>query len=692
MTTPSGAAPAIPPIFVSHSHHDNTFCRPFVAHLRSVLALPGATQLFYDERALHAGDDWIKIIQREVVARPLFIVILTANSVAAPYVEQETNLAIRLTTGNPARRIFGLLVEPCDPAQLAPLLLNYQLVDMVKRGYDAAFDDLVAAIRAAAEGQFAAPGDAPRYPAPTPSMSPAAPDPRMVRGRALAEEAREALAQGLLADAIAKADAALERFDAVGNQATPGERADVLATLAGACGRAGQWQRALDAATRGRQEDPDRLDFYLVQAAAQRELNQPDQAQRTLDQARAVVPLNDVTQRRRLLAAQRALDTAQQQWTRALAALEEEQRLAPNDPALPPVRLDLLERAGQRDAALTLARQLTGMPGASAAQWLARARLARQTTDGEQADQEVAAALDAAARRAPTDPAITQARKDLFPPPIPPDRFPPRFAGLGFTPRTLTHAGKPVEVILPPLCAVPAGPFLMGSDPKQDRDTQDREKPRHEVQVAAFQIARFPVTVAEYACFVRDGHAAPDKGTYQPITWQEQLNRLDHPVVCVSWRDAVAYVAWLAQLTGQPWRLPTEAEWEKAARYDPATRASRVYPWGDAFDQSRANTSGSGRNGTTPVDSYPGGASPCGAQDMAGNVWEWTSSLYQQYPYNASDGRERVDSTGSRVLRGGSWNRDPAVSRAACRGDGVPTYAHGYLGARLVVARAAPGS
>jgi formylglycine-generating enzyme required for sulfatase activity len=162
--------------------------------------------------------------------------------------------------------------------------------------------------------------------------------------------------------------------------------------------------------------------------------------------------------------------------------------------------------------------------------------------------------------------------------------------------------------------------------------------------------------------------------------------------VDVSWRDAVAYAAWLAQLTGQPWRLPTEAEWEKAARYDPATRASRVYPWGDTFDQSRANTSGSGRGTTTPVDSYPGGASPCGAQDMAGNVWEWTSSLYKNYPYNVGDGRERADATDNRVLRGGSWLNDPASSRAAYRLDDDPSLAGADVGFRVVVARAAPGS
>jgi formylglycine-generating enzyme required for sulfatase activity len=168
----------------------------------------------------------------------------------------------------------------------------------------------------------------------------------------------------------------------------------------------------------------------------------------------------------------------------------------------------------------------------------------------------------------------------------------------------------------------------MGSDPKRDSQAEDCEKPQHRVTPAAFQIGRYPVTVAEYACFVRAGHAAPQRGTYRPITWDDQLKRLDHPVVCVTWHDAVAYAAWLAKLTGQSWRLPTEAEWEKAAR----GTDGRIYPWGDAFDKARCNVSESGIGTTTPVGSYPNGASPYGAQDMAGSVWEWASSLFKPYP------------------------------------------------------------
>jgi formylglycine-generating enzyme required for sulfatase activity len=134
-------------------------------------------------------------------------------------------------------------------------------------------------------------------------------------------------------------------------------------------------------------------------------------------------------------------------------------------------------------------------------------------------------------------------------------------------------------------------------------------------------------------------------------------------VVCVSWKDALAYVRWLAKVTGQGWRLPSEAEWEKAAR----GADGRIYPWGDAFDKVRCNTALVGIGTTTAVGSYPGGESPYHAQDMAGNVWEWTSSLYQQYPYRKNDGRENHNSTENRTLRGGSWGGTSRLARVAYR-------------------------
>lgn len=214
----------------------------------------------------------------------------------------------------------------------------------------------------------------------------------------------------------------------------------------------------------------------------------------------------------------------------------------------------------------------------------------------------------------------------------------------------------------------------MGSDKRHDPQAYNEEQPQHTVTLLAYQIARFPVTVAEYACFVRAGHA-------QPGDWQTQLDKLDHPVVSVSWYDAVAYAFWLARLTGQRWCLPAEAEWEKAAR----GTDGRLYPWGDTFDRGRANTRESGKGATTPVGAYPNGASPAGAQDMAGNVWEWSNSVFKPYPYRRNDGRELQKSTENCVLRGGSWNGDSVGACAAYRVRSLPVDFNESIGVRVAL-------
>ncbi len=290
---------------------------------------------------------------------------------------------------------------------------------------------------------------------------------------------------------------------------------------------------------------------------------------------------------------------------------------------------------------------------------------------------------------------------DPLPPPPPPDTLPPLgpapvpansapahhltpkpYYDLGF--RGYTIGG--VECILPPICPVSAGVFTMGSDKSRDKDADDDETPQYPVEVDAFAIGQHPVTVAEYACAVRAKAVREPEKSWDDVDWATQQAHPDHPVVCVSWNDTVAYCAWLAKLTSQPWRLPTEAEWEKAAR----GTDGRIYPWGDTFDKARCNTSESGIGRTTPVGRYPTGESPYHVQDMAGNVWEWTSSLLQPYPYRKNDGRENPDSTDNRVLRGGSWDVGSQYTRAAYR-DGSRWVSFDDSGG-FRLARAAAGS
>jgi formylglycine-generating enzyme required for sulfatase activity len=220
-----------------------------------------------------------------------------------------------------------------------------------------------------------------------------------------------------------------------------------------------------------------------------------------------------------------------------------------------------------------------------------------------------------------------------------------------------------MNVIIPPVCAVSAGPFPMGSDRSRDSMAEDAELPSHIVQLPVFQITQFPVTVAEYACAVYAGAVSLPVES-NGITWERQLATPDHPVRCVLWQDAQAYAHWLTKVSGIAWRLPSEAEWEKAAR----GTDGRIFPWGDEWDQRKANTSGSGYKYTTPVGSFVGDESPYGVRDMAGNVFEWCSSIFASYPYEPTFERENLgEKTNKRVIRGGTWGLRETYARSAAR-------------------------
>jgi formylglycine-generating enzyme required for sulfatase activity len=162
--------------------------------------------------------------------------------------------------------------------------------------------------------------------------------------------------------------------------------------------------------------------------------------------------------------------------------------------------------------------------------------------------------------------------------------------------------------------------------------------------------------------------------------WGSAAKRANHPVTQVSWDDAVAFCRWVSQITGVEVRLPTEAEWEKAAR----GTDGRLYPWGDDLpDATRCNFNLNVKD-TTPVGRYsPFGDNPYGCADMAGNVWEWTSSLYEPYPYRSDDGREELTSRASRSLRGGGFFSNAAYVRCACRAGPAPDVRNNAYGFRV---------
>jgi formylglycine-generating enzyme required for sulfatase activity len=229
------------------------------------------------------------------------------------------------------------------------------------------------------------------------------------------------------------------------------------------------------------------------------------------------------------------------------------------------------------------------------------------------------------------------------------------------------------QLFEPEMVLIPAGEFLMGSDPRKDKGAQKDEQPQHRLYLPDYYMAKTPVTNAQYLAFVQAaGHRPP-----KPSQGKEE-----HPVDFVSWRDAMAYCRWLAGITGRAYRLPSEAEWEKAAR----GTNGRIYPWGDEWDAKRCNSIEGGVGGTTTVGSYPQGASPYGLLDMAGNVREWCHSLYRPYPYNAEDGREDAEAKGERVLRGGAFHLNARYMRCAFHDRYGPDFRIDTFGFRVILA------
>ena len=230
------------------------------------------------------------------------------------------------------------------------------------------------------------------------------------------------------------------------------------------------------------------------------------------------------------------------------------------------------------------------------------------------------------------------------------------------------------------LVYVPAGEFQMGSE-----DGSDDEKPIHTVYLGAFWIDQTEVTNAMYARCMESGKCNPPSSTKSSTrdSYYGNPDYDDYPVIYVSWNDAVAYCEWAGR------RLPTEAEWEKAARWDENAQAQRVYPWGNSIDVGYVNYSPYVGD-TTPVGSYENGASFHGAYDMAGNVWEWTSSVYRSYPYSATDGRDYLTASGDRVLRGGAWNSFYNGVRSANRSRYGSSSTSDSVGFRCASSAAAP--
>lgn len=273
---------------------------------------------------------------------------------------------------------------------------------------------------------------------------------------------------------------------------------------------------------------------------------------------------------------------------------------------------------------------------------------------------------------------------------------------------TVSILDKPIRM---ELVRIPAGEFLMGSDPTTDKDAYDDEGPQHAVYLSDFYIARTPVTNTQFAVFSeaqgyqttaeREGFGWVWVGSkwerVKGANWRNPggpetdiAGKEEHPVVQVSWHDAVAFCSWLSEVTGRPFRLPTEAEWEKAARGSTTgTGRGHLYPWGDALPSDKLCNFNTRVGSTTPVDAYLQGATPdTGMLDLAGNVWEWLADWYDADFYTNSPARNPVGPTSGqyRVLRGGSWNNSQRNIRAAVRYRRYPDLRNSNIGFRCACA------
>jgi ribose/xylose/arabinose/galactoside ABC-type transport system permease subunit/formylglycine-generating enzyme required for sulfatase activity len=269
-------------------------------------------------------------------------------------------------------------------------------------------------------------------------------------------------------------------------------------------------------------------------------------------------------------------------------------------------------------------------------------------------------------------PAATSASSKVLPTPtpMPPPPTPTPLPTPAPAP-TSSEAKATEGPMLPPvtdiMIEIPAGPFTMGSD-----TGAEDEAPAHEVDLPVFEIDKFEVTNADFAQFVKaTGYQTDAEKEGRTKNWRGVAEGKDnHPVIFVSWNDATAYCQWVGK------RLPTESEWEKAAR----GTDGRVYPWGNDWDPSKANVKETGLRGTACVGSFGAGDSPYGVEDMTGNVWEWTADWYEAYP--GSNYQSDYFGQRFRVLRGGAWFETADFARTTVRNANSETAASDDVGFR----------
>jgi formylglycine-generating enzyme required for sulfatase activity len=255
----------------------------------------------------------------------------------------------------------------------------------------------------------------------------------------------------------------------------------------------------------------------------------------------------------------------------------------------------------------------------------------------------------------------------------------------------LGSIGDPrIDTLSPPNVRIEAGEFPRGGDEYDD------EKPVRQIYVNEFMVGKYLVTNEEFKTFIHDGGYS-NKDIWTPEGWKwkqkefiiepkywhdRKWNGTNFPVVGVSWYEVTAYAQWLSQKTGEHYRLPTETQWEKAARGPQGL----IYPWGNEFNKNFCNSNDCGLDRTSPIGIFPGGESPYGCMDMAGNVWEWCCDWFGEDYYKECTLKNPIGplSGSLRVVRGSSWAHSAFRCRAAFRSSLSPAVRNAYVGFRVV--------
>ncbi len=635
-----------PRIFLSHSHFDNDFAKQLTQDLRDAFEDPDA--VWMDEYGgLHGGESWVDKVVGEITARGIFLVVLSPSALQSKWVQYEMGIALHQHVEY-GKKLLPIIIHPCEiPAGWR--VTQYLDCSNSPDDYDHTLPQILDIVKKwAGESSGPHPQHVSR---------------REGREASLVQDANTAAGRGHWNIVRDKTDLLIEHFPRAMTADLWRLRGHALLELEDQPGALTALEHALNPLLGAQDAYPTNAAVLRLKGVALKKLNRIDEALDTLEKARKAARIDEVTFILSILTEQFELMGMAERWREAQAVCIAAQSLAPDDVAwheryltatFAPMIAQYMTALQEQcyDDVLRICRAALGVDQNNAA-WRQRQSAAQEAIALK--EREVIAIKKRAEDR------ILPQRLATFAPPLQ-------------APFVLRDLGT-MQVILAPMVDIPAGLCKMGSQPQASEQVFESEYPV-ELALSAYQIGMYPVTVAEYACAVRAERVARPQ-TKGAVTWDLQLTRLDHPVVNVSWLDAMKYLVWLREVTGDnAWRLPTEAEWEHAARSGPAdakdrpTRDARAYPWGDTWDATKANTSDGGAGTTTSVGAYAerGDASPYGCHDMAGNVWEWTSSLWRNDPYMADELHEDdKDTAHDRVLRGGSWNNDHMSARTACR-------------------------